>query len=55
LIHVSFAMATHPGVTDPDDPALGLEPGYLDGLGLKDRWPVWQEACKAVLGGSAGP
>lgn len=51
LIHVAAAMAAHPGVTDPDDPTLGLEPGYLDELGLKDRWPAWRDACNAALTG----
>lgn len=55
LIHVSSSLAAHPEVADPDDPILGLEPGYLEGLGLKGRWPAWQEACKAALGGSVGP
>jgi HD-like signal output (HDOD) protein/CheY-like chemotaxis protein len=55
VIHVASALAAHPGVADPDDPVLGLEPGYLQGLGLKDRWPDWREACRNVLAGSPEP
>lgn len=55
LIHVSCSLAAHPEVADPDDPILGLEPGYLEGLDLKDRWPAWQEACRPMLAGSPGP
>ncbi len=52
LVHVASAMVAHPQLTDPDDPALGLEPGYLARLGLRDRWPAWHEACAGVLSGS---
>lgn len=53
IMHVAAAMAARPGATDADDPALGLEPGYLEKLGLKDRWAAWHEACRPVLAGSA--
>ena len=52
IVHVACSMALHPEVNDPDDPALGLETGYLADLGLRDRWPAWKKACQGVLEGS---
>jgi HD-like signal output (HDOD) protein/CheY-like chemotaxis protein len=49
IVHVATSMVRCPHATDAQDPALGLEPGYLAKVGMADRWPDWRQACEGIF------
>lgn len=51
VVHVASKLAMDSAVTDPADPALGLDVDYLRAAGVFDRWPEWRAACGSSLNG----
>jgi HD-like signal output (HDOD) protein len=44
LLHVADVLAHARERGDEDTDGIGLEPGYLESLGLAQKWPAWLDA-----------
>ena len=51
IVHAADRLVHFPEQTDADCEELGLDTRCLDEFGMRERWPVWQAAWSAHLGG----
>lgn len=51
IVHAADRLVRFPEQTDPDSEELQLDTRCLDESGMRERWPVWQAAWSAHLGG----
>lgn len=51
MVHIAYNLVKHPEARDADEARPDLRTDYLDHIGLRHRWPVWQDIRRSAFEG----